>query len=113
VRQRTSGAFLAEVDQARKNAKLLEADLTKERKRRLQVEEAAAVERTTSWVALEEAKRSERKLRLDDLLSELRVCPCALIFTREGRLDGFWARAFAESGWMSNFTLSISPSLRG
>ncbi|MBT2321079.1 DNA-binding protein [Variovorax paradoxus] len=61
--------FLAEVDQARQSAKVLEAELAKERKRRLQVEEAAAVERKTHWVALEEAKQQDRKLR-DELKSQ-------------------------------------------
>jgi len=48
---------------------VLETDLAKERKRRLQIGEEAAVERKTHWVALEEAKQLERKLR-DDLQSQ-------------------------------------------
>ncbi|MBT2324890.1 DNA-binding protein [Variovorax paradoxus] len=39
--------FLAEVDQARQSAKLLETELAKERKRQLQIGEEAAVERKT------------------------------------------------------------------
>ena len=55
--------FLAEFDQARQSAKRLESELAKERKRRLQGEEAAAVERKKNWAALEEAKKSDRNLR--------------------------------------------------
>lgn len=69
--------FLAEVDQARQGAKVLEAELAKERRRRLQVEEAAAVERKTHWVALDEAKQLERKLR-----EELQSQAVALAQTR-------------------------------
>jgi len=61
--------FLAEVDQARQEAK--------ERKRRLQIGEEAAVERKTHWVALEEAKQLERKLR-----EELQSQAVALAQTR-------------------------------
>lgn len=55
--------FLGEIDQARLSAKQLETELAKERKRRLQGEEAAAVERKTGWAALEEAKQADRNLR--------------------------------------------------
>ena len=61
--------FLAEIDQARQSAKQLESELAKERKRRLQGEEAAAVERKASWAALEEAKQADGKLR-DELKSQ-------------------------------------------
>ncbi|MDM0116289.1 hypothetical protein QTI66_29455 [Variovorax sp. J22R133] len=69
--------FLTEVDQARQGAKLLESELAKERKCRLQVEEEGAVDRKTHWAALEEAKRSERKLR-----EELQSQAIALTQTR-------------------------------
>ncbi|MDM0037039.1 DNA-binding protein [Variovorax sp. J22P271] len=55
--------FLAEVDQARQSAKLLETEFAKEKKHRFQVEEGAAAERKAHWIALEEARQVERKLR--------------------------------------------------
>lgn len=61
--------FLAEIDQARQSAKQLESELAKERKRRVQGEEAAAVERKTSWAALEELKQADRNLR-DEMKSQ-------------------------------------------
>lgn len=54
--------LLAEVDQARHSAKVLEAELVKKKMRRLQVEEAAVVELKTHWVALEEAMQAVREL---------------------------------------------------
>lgn len=55
--------FLAEVDQARQSARLLETELAKERKRRVQAEEAATAERTAQRVSLAEARTLERQLR--------------------------------------------------
>ncbi|MDN8615650.1 DNA-binding protein [Variovorax ginsengisoli] len=88
--------FLAEIDQARQSAKQLESELAKERKRRLQGEEAAAVERKTSWAALEEAKQADRDLR-----DELKAQAVALSLAR-GQAENLGEKLAAVQLQLSN-----------
>ncbi|SEB18477.1 DNA-binding protein [Variovorax sp. YR216] len=55
--------FLAEVDRARQSTKALEAEMAKEKKRRVQLEDASAAERASLGAALQEARSVERELR--------------------------------------------------
>jgi len=55
--------FLVDVDRARQSVKALEADMAKEKKRRVQLEDASGAERASLGAALQEARGVERELR--------------------------------------------------